>query len=91
LGLISSQGIYARRVDYGSNVNGLDFAVDGLGEFKNITHAEAKNAVGSAIEIADGFNGNIWKQGKKIGKKSVWQKKFWSNTSRTSEVLNQKI
>lgn len=78
----------ARRVDYGPNVKGLDFAVDGLGEFENITHAEAKNAVGSAIEIADGFDANIWKQGKKIGKKSVWQKKFWSNTSRTSQVPN---
>jgi len=84
------QGYYknARRVDYGPNVKGLDFAVDGLGEFENITHAEAKNAVGSAIEIADGFDANIWKQGKKIGKKSVWQKKFWSNTSRTSQVPN---
>ena len=78
----------ARRLDYGPNVKGLDFAVDGLGEFENITHAEAKNAVGSAIEIADGFDANIWKQGKKIGKKSVWQKKFWSNTSRTSQVPN---
>ena len=84
------QGYYnnARRVDYGPNVKGLDFAVDGLGKFENITHAEAKNAVGSAIEIADGFDANIWKQGKKIGKKSVWQKRFWSNTSRTSEVPN---
>ena len=84
------QGYYknARRVNYGPNVKSLDFAVDGLGEFENITHAEAKNAVGSAIEIADGFDANIWKQGKKIGKKSVWQKKFWSNTSRTSQVPN---
>ena len=84
------QGYYknARRVDYRPNVKGLDFAVDGLGKFENITHAEAKNAVGSAIEIADGFDANIWKQGKKIGKKSVWQKRFWSNTSRTSEVPN---
>ena len=84
------QGYYknARRVDYGPNVKSLDFAVDGLGKFENITHAEAKNAVGSAIEIADGFDANIWKQGKKIGKKSVWQKRFWSNTSRTSEVPN---
>jgi hypothetical protein len=77
----------ARRVDYGPNVKGLDFAVDGLGEFENITHAEAKNAVGSAIEITDGFDANIWKQGKNIGKKSVWQKKFWSNTSRTSQQV----
>ena len=86
------QGYYknARRVDYGPNVKGLDFAVDGLEEFENITHAEAKNAVGSSIEIADGFDVNIGKQGKKIGKKSVWQKNFWSNTSRTSEVPNLK-
>ena len=84
------EGYYknARRVNYGPNVKSLDFAADGLGEFENITHAEAKNAVGSAIEIADGFDANIWKQVKKIGKKSVWQKKFWSNTSRTSEVPN---
>lgn len=50
--------------------------MEGLGEFENITDAEAKNAVSSAIEIADGFDANIWKQGKKIGKKSVWQKNF---------------
>lgn len=56
-----------------------------MDQFENITHAEAKNAVGSAIEIADGFDANIWKQGKKI--KSVWQKKFWSNTSRTSSEV----
>jgi len=78
----------ARRVDYGPNVKDIDFAVESLGEFENITHAEAKNSLGSAIEIAAGFDANIWKQGKKIGKKSVWQKKFWSNTSRTSQVPN---
>ena len=75
----------ARRVDYGPNVKGIDFAVDGLVKFENITHA-----VGSAIEIADGFDANIWKQGNKIGKRSVWQKKFWSNKTRTSEVSNIK-
>ena len=78
----------ARRVDYGPGIKGLDFSVDGLGEFENITHAEAKNAVGSAIQIADGLPANIWKQGKNIGKKVAWQKKFWSNTSRTSEIEN---
>ena len=66
----------ARRVNYGPDVKGLDCAVDGLGKFENITHAEAKNAVGSDIEIADGFAGNIWKQDKKIRGKSVWQKNF---------------
>ena len=78
----------ARRVDYGPGIKGLDFSVDGLGEFENITHAEAKNAVDSAIQIADGLPANIWKQGKKIGKKVAWQKKFWSNKSRTSEIEN---
>ena len=38
------QGYYryrnARREDYGTNVKGIDFAVNGLGEFENITHAE---------------------------------------------------
>lgn len=52
----------------------IDFAVNGLGQFENITHAKAKNVVGSTIEIGDGFDANIWEQGKKIGKKSVWQK-----------------
>ena len=72
------QGYYknARRVDYGPNVKGLDFAVDGLGKFENITHAEAKNAVGSAIEVADGFDANTWKQGKKLGKKVFGKKDF---------------
>ena len=72
------EGYYknARRVNYGPNVKGLDFAVDGLGKFENITHAEAKNAVGSAIEIADGFDANIWKQGKKLGKKVFGKKNF---------------
>jgi hypothetical protein len=49
----------ARRLEYGHNVKGIDFTVDGVGDFKNITHAEAKNAVGSAIEKADGFDPNI--------------------------------
>lgn len=77
------QGFYknARRMDYGPSIKGLDFAIDGLGEFKNMTHAEAKNAVGSAIQIADGMSPNLWKQGKQIGKKVAWQKRFWSNTN----------
>lgn len=78
----------ARRVDYGPGIKGLDFAVDGLGEFEHITHAEIQNAVGSAIQIEDGLPANIWKQGKNIGKKVAWQKKFWSNTTRTSEIEN---
>ncbi len=61
------QGYYTIRMpdvwtmDLMLKVKGPDYVVDGLGEFENITHA-----VGSAIEIADGFDANIWKQGKKI-------------------------
>lgn len=67
----------AERLDYGPNIRGLDFKVEGLGQFSHISHADAKNAVGSAIQEADGFTPNIWKQGKKIAKRSVWQKKYW--------------
>jgi hypothetical protein len=70
------EGYYknARRVDYGTDVQGIDFAVDGIGQFEHITHAETKNAVGSAIEKADGFdNPNLWRQGKSIGKKGFGQ------------------
>ena len=86
------QGLYqnSRRIDYGPNVKGIDFATTGIGEYENITHVEIKNPVGSGIEIEDGLNPNIWKQGKRIGKKSVWQKNMWSNTSRTCEVPNIK-
>lgn len=84
------QGYYrnARREDYGLNVKGLDFLVEGLGEFENITHVEVKNPVGSAIKIANGQKGSIYKQGKKIGAKIVYQQNYWSNTTKTSELEN---
>ena len=63
---------------------------DGLGEFENITHTDVKNGVGSAIKIAENQDPNIRQQGRNIGKKSVWQKKFWSNTIRTSKIPNIK-
>jgi nicotinic acid phosphoribosyltransferase len=75
-------------VDCGPEIEGLDFVVDGLGQFENITHADTKNGVDSVIKIAENQGPNIRKQGRKIGKKSVWQKKFWSNKTRTSELLN---
>ena len=78
----------ARREDYGLNVKGIDFLVEGLGEFENITHVEVKNPVGSAIKIANGQKGSISKQGKKIGAKIVYQQNYWSNTTKTSELEN---
>jgi hypothetical protein len=84
------QGYYtnAVREDYGLNVKGPDFIVEGLGKFENITHVEVKNPVGSAIKIANGQKGSIAKQGKKIGAKIVYQQNFWSNTTKTSELEN---
>ena len=63
----------ARPVDYRADVKSLDFAIQRLGEFENITYAETKNAVDLAIEIQNSFNTNIWKQGKQIGKKIFGQ------------------
>jgi hypothetical protein len=78
----------ARREDYGLNVTGPDFMVEGLGKFQNITHVEVKNPVSSAIKIANGQKGSISQQGKKIGAKIVYQQNFWSNTTKTSELEN---
>jgi hypothetical protein len=78
----------ARRQDYGLDVRGPDFVVEGLGNFKDITHVEVKNPVGSAIKIANGQKGSIAKQGKKIGAKIVYQQNYWSNTTETSELEN---
>lgn len=78
----------ARREDYGQNVKGPDFVVEGLEEFENITHVEVKNAVGSAIKIANGQKGSIARQGRQIGAKLVYQQNYWSNTSKTSELEN---
>jgi len=68
------QGYYrnARLEDYGLNVKGPDFFVEGLGKCQNVTHVKVKNPVGSAIKIANGQKGSIPKQGKKIGAKIVY-------------------
>lgn len=78
----------ARREDYGLNVKGPDFLVEGLGEFENITHVEVKNPVGSAIKIANGQKGNIAKQGNKIGDKLSKQQAKWSNTTFRASLSN---
>ena len=79
----------AHRINYGEGVKGPDDGVTGLGQFSHITHAETKNAVGSAIEYAEGYeNPNVYRQGKSIGKKSRWQKEFWSNPVNRSRIEN---
>jgi hypothetical protein len=84
------EGYYknARREDYGQDIKGPDFIVEGLGKFQSVTHVEIKNPVGSAIKIANNQKGSIAKQGKKIGAKIVYQQNFWSNTAKTSEIEN---
>ena len=80
----------SRRVNYGSDkIKGLDYAVDGIGQFREITHADCKNPVGSSIELADGFiNPNLRQQGRRIAKKAMWQKRYWSNKTKTCEIPN---
>jgi hypothetical protein len=78
----------ARREDYGQDIKGPDFIVEGLGNFQSVTHVEIKNPVGSAIKIANGQKGSIAKQGKKIRTEIVNQQNFWSNTAKTSEIEN---
>ena len=77
-----------RRENYGLNVTGPDFIVEGIGEFNNITHVEVKNPVGSAIKRALNKTGSINRQGKSIGQKLDYQQNFWSNSSATSKVPN---
>ena len=81
----------ARRENYGIDVNGPDFIVEGIGEFNNITHVEVKNPVGSAIKIASGQKGSISKQGKHIGAKIAYQQRLWSNITRISQVPNMTV
>ena len=46
-------------MDYGPEIEGLDFVVDRLGQFENITHVDTKNAVGSDIKRTENHDPNI--------------------------------
>jgi len=84
------RGLYenSRRLYYGPGIKikGPDFGVDGIGEYENITHAETKGPVGSAINKAQGGKGDLWEQGKEIAKKTRWQKRYWSNKTKTDQL-----
>lgn len=67
------------RVDYGKGVSGVDFKVEGKGEFSHITHLEIKNSVGSKIEQASRGKTDIGKQARGIGAKISKQQVNWSN------------
>jgi len=65
----------ARREDYGPNVTGPDFVVEGLREFDHITHVEVKGAVSSSIRPKP----ILVKQAKKYVNRVNYQKNFWSD------------
>lgn len=73
----------ARREDYGPNVTGIDFVVEGLGKFDNITHVEVKGAVSSSIQPKP----TLVKQAKKSVERVKYQKDFWSNKTKVNLVI----
>ena len=73
----------AHRGDYGPNVTGLDYVVEGLGEFAYITHVEVKGAVSSSIRPKP----TLIKQAKKFVERIKYQKDFWSNKIKVNEVI----
>ena len=73
----------ARRGDYGPNVTGLDYVVEGLGEFAHITHVEIKGAVSSSIQPKP----TLVKQAKKYVNRVNYQKNFWSDKIAVKEKI----
>ena len=73
----------AHRGDYGPDVTGLDYVVEGLGEFAHITHVEVKGAVSSSIQPKP----TLIKQAKKFVQRIKYQKDFWSNKTKVNEVI----
>ncbi|MGK0447703.1 MAG: hypothetical protein ACJA2M_001481 [Polaribacter sp.] len=73
----------SHRGDYGANVTGLDYVVEGLGEFANITHVEVKGAVSSLIRPKP----TLTKQAKKFVDRINYQKDFWSSKTKVNEII----
>lgn len=73
----------ARREDYGPDVNGLDYVVEGIGEFEHITYVEVKGAVSSSIRSKP----TLMKQAKKFVNRINCQRDFWSNKIKVNEVI----
>lgn len=73
----------ARRGNYGPNVTGLDYVVEGLREFAHITHVEIKGAVSSSIKPKP----TLIKQAKKFVTRMEYQKNFWSNKAKVNEKI----
>jgi hypothetical protein len=84
------RGFYknARRENYGVEVKGPDFVVEGLGKFRSISHIEVKNPVGSEIKKSNDQLPSISRQARQIGRKFNRQQKFWSDLSQASTIKN---
>lgn len=78
----------SKRAYYGKNILELDYTVEGLGVYENITHADMKNAVGKTIKIANNQPPSIKKQGKGIARRIELQKKFWTNDTLINGLKN---
>ena len=76
----------ARRQNYGKGVRGLDFLVDGTGPFSQITHADVKNPVGTAIAKANNNPAPLKDQIESMMKKALRQKKKWANPSSPARI-----
>ena len=79
----------ARKIDYGEEVTGLDFMVDGIGKFQHITHLELKNPVGVNLskKNADTLSGTIDRIVKQLLRKVKFQKIFWPKTN--TDIINK--
>ena len=75
----------ARREDYGPNVTGLYYVVEGLREFDHITHVEVKSTVSSSIQPKPTFV----KQAKKYVNRVNYQKNFWSDETAVKAKIPQ--
>ena len=78
----------SHRLDYGEGVKGIDFKVEGQNEYADITHVETKNPVGQTIRVNENMSPDMRKAGRSLGKKSRWQKKFWSNPEKYATLPN---
>ena len=75
----------ARRENYGPNVKGIDYVVEGIGPFAHITHVEVKGAVSSSIQPKP----TLVKQAKKFVARVEWQRDFWSDMDKVKQKVPQ--
>jgi len=91
------EGYYkdSTRLDYRKDKNGPevrapDFAVKGRGKYRHITHADAKNIVGSGILKASNQTPDVSLAAEIVGQRALKQKNFWSNMTALDEASKKK-